>query len=634
MGLRDAFVGLTQPRAGAPSSHTRAKQLYWLTGSDACADEGYELLAPLFATSLAHAVHAQVQEDRFGESNKAARQARRERKAHDGVFHDYPGLAVQKMGGTKPQNISQLNSERGGVNYLLASLPPVWRSSDVRLPVHASSVFDKLFIGRPEVRSTVRKLRAFLATDPEPNLQTRERREAFVDALIDEMVSLAGEVQQALPAGWSRDAERFGKLVREEQLWLDPLRAELRDEADFAREWLWMDWPAEVGKRFANWLNSQLFGQLPVGDAEARVWRKELLTDEDGFVQQLRELRKRLDAPAYIPIRKTHDELVMHRGRGMTQSPQPQAILTFPHLRVQNANAISSPLTHGFPSITAFTGLMWALERKLAQAGIPLRLHAVGVVCHHHQEQVTQGYVRSFNLTRNPVDKDGSTAAIVEEGRIHLDISLVFTVSEKRVPGSNSAPTLVQSAAEPMQQWADEAGQILSQMRVAGGSLLPSRAAPGRRVRPRLSVLAEDVTERSRQFREWRRQWLPGFALVGRDDLLADRLHRLRDKAAHTTLLDAWLHASRFNHEPVAAAEGQPRSSHGRTLARPGQRVDRACARGLCGTLAITCRRRSAQRPRCHHAAALRGVGLFAGRMDQPAPPHPSGATAVACAHR
>src|SRR5256885_13860977 len=102
-----------------------------------------------------------------------------------------------------------------------------------------------------------------------------------------------------------------------------------------------------------------------------------------------------------------------------------------------------------------------------------------------------------------------------------------LTVSEKRVPGSNSAPTLVQSAAEPMQQWADEAGQILSQMRVAGGSLLPSRAAPGRRVRPRLSVLAEDATERSRQFREWRRQWLAGLAPVGRDDLLADPPHRL-----------------------------------------------------------------------------------------------------------
>lgn len=294
-GLRDAFVGLTQPRAGGPSSHTRAKQLYWLTGGDACADEDYALLAPLFATSLAHAAHAQVQEDRFGDANKAARQARRERKAHGGVFHDYPGLAVQKMGGTKPQNISQLNSERGGVNYLLASLPPVWRSSEIRLPVHTTSVFDKMFIARPEVRRAVRELRAFLATDPAPNLPTRDKRESLFDALIDEMVSLAGEVQQALAAGWSRDAERFGQLVREEQLWLDPLRAELREEADFAREWLWMDWPAEVGKRFANWLNSQLFGQLPVGDAEARQWKKELQTDEDGFVQQLRELRKRIE---------------------------------------------------------------------------------------------------------------------------------------------------------------------------------------------------------------------------------------------------------------------------------------------------------------------------------------------------
>ena len=42
---------------------------------------------------------------------------------------------------------------------------------------------------------------------------------------------------------------------------------------------------------------------------------------------------------------------------------QLQAILVLPHLRIQNANAIGSPLTHGFPSITAFTGVMWALQR-------------------------------------------------------------------------------------------------------------------------------------------------------------------------------------------------------------------------------------------------------------------------------
>lgn len=296
--LRDAFVSLTQPRAESPSSHTLAKQLYWLTGSDACDDAHYTLLAPLYATSLAHAVHAQVQEDRFGEANKAARQARRERKMQDGVFHDYPGLAVQNMGGTKPQNISQLNSERRGMSYLLSSLPPQWQSSAVRLPVHATSVFDRLFIARPEVRRTVRALRMFLESNPDANLATRDRREELLDALVDELVSLAAELQEILPPGWSRDDERFADLHRSEQLWLDPLRAEQPDEADFAREWLQMDWPAAVGQRFANWLNAQLRGKLPVGDAEARAWQKELLTDEDGFQQQLRALRQRLDRTA------------------------------------------------------------------------------------------------------------------------------------------------------------------------------------------------------------------------------------------------------------------------------------------------------------------------------------------------
>ncbi|KAB0588571.1 type I-F CRISPR-associated protein Csy1 [Comamonas kerstersii] len=293
--LRDAFISITAPRTGGPSSHTRAKQLYWLVGDDASDDTQYELLALLYATSLAHAVYGEIQEHRFGEANKAARLARRERKAHDGVFHDYPGLAVQKMGGTKPQNISQLNSERGGVNYLLSSLPPVWKLSAVRLPVGASSIFDKLFIARPEVRSTLKVLRKFLESDPAPNLETREQRESLIDTLVDELVALAGELQQVMPAGWTLETQRFGELSREEQLWLDPLRAELAEQDDFAQEWLRMDWPAEIGKRFGRWLNQQLQNRLPVGDVEARVWAKELLADEDGFKSQLRELRHRLE---------------------------------------------------------------------------------------------------------------------------------------------------------------------------------------------------------------------------------------------------------------------------------------------------------------------------------------------------
>ena len=292
--LRDAFVSLTQPRAEGPSSHTLAKQLYWLTGTDACDDSHYILLAPLYATSLAHAVHAQVQEDRFGEANKAARQARRERKVHDGVFHDYPGLAVQNMGGTKPQNISQLNSERRGMNYLLSSLPPKWKVNAQRFPTHADSVFTRYFDSRPLVRQTVKTLRRYLESNPNPVKDTRDHRKELVDMLVDEMVNMAAELQHALPPGWTLDDPRFSALNEDEKTWLDALRAELPEEDDFANRWLAMEWPDAIGTRFGNWLNARLEGKLSFSDIEFRAWKKELLTDEDGFSQQLRERRKRI----------------------------------------------------------------------------------------------------------------------------------------------------------------------------------------------------------------------------------------------------------------------------------------------------------------------------------------------------
>jgi CRISPR-associated protein Csy1 len=313
---RDAFVGMLGERDEVTSSHERAKQLYWLTDDDACENKHYHLLAPLYATSLAHVVHRELQEHRFGDANKETRQARRDSKMHDGIYHHYPDLAVQKLGGTKPQNISQLNSERGGINYLLSSLPPTWKSSDFRLPAHAASVFDRLFSGRIEVRRTVRQFSTFLASNPDETMETRDRVDAFVERLIDEATIMAGGFHSTLPGGWSMDVQ-YQDLAMAEKLWLDPLRAELREESDFAREWLWMDWPAAIGKRFAQWLNARLEGRFTVGDAEYRQWKKLLLVDEsdDGWAKQLHRLRQKLEAPTYTPTRDTHDELVEQEVR-------------------------------------------------------------------------------------------------------------------------------------------------------------------------------------------------------------------------------------------------------------------------------------------------------------------------------
>lgn len=225
------------------------------------------------------------------------------------------------------------------------------------------------------------------------------------------------------------------------------------------------------------------------------------------------------------------------------EQTQHAAVLVLPRLRVQNANAISSPLTWGFPSITAFTGLMTALERRMGpDAGI--HFHSVGVVCHGFEAQVTQGgYTRSFCLTRNPVLQDGSTAAIVEEGRVHLDITLVFEVT--------LSAALLDDAKRA--QCAAEVGECVAAMRIAGGSVMPPLPGTMRRPpRAKLTLLGGDVGTQAKQFKRLSRLWLPGFALVSRDDMLQNRLQELRTnapgEAATPTLLDAWLDLSRINH--------------------------------------------------------------------------------------
>lgn len=233
----------------------------------------------------------------------------------------------------------------------------------------------------------------------------------------------------------------------------------------------------------------------------------------------------------------------------MSAPPHVRHLLVLPRLRVQNANAISSPLTHGFPAITAFTGLMWALERKARAHGLDVCFQGVGVVCHSHQELSTEGgFVRSFRLTRNPVGKDGSTAAIVEEGRIHLDISLVLAVQS----------TTWSDDPERAKDDVTQLAELVHTLRVAGGSVLPN-AAPGRRRSQPFAVHLTGTAEQQHlAMRQLRHTLLPGFALVARDDLLEQRWQTLKETDPQTTKLDAWLSLARWNwryHPPTENTE-------------------------------------------------------------------------------
>lgn len=274
--LRNAFVSLVQPRQEPPSSHALAKQVYWLTGTDACRDDDFTLLGPLYATSLMHVIHGQIDKARYGQANKLARQAKREGRWHEGVYEVYPALATTSLGGAQPQNISQLNSERKGINYLLSSQPPARSAKLRRLPASASSVFDGVYSTRPLVKRAIEGMQS-----------SPENASVHLETLLDELVLLGIRMQQHAP-GWTRDAQQFGRLHASEQLWLDPLRAELPDQQAFAAQWLEMQWPAEVGDRFEKWLIQTV--SCDVGPGCSQMDWKELLVQDDSYERHLRVL--------------------------------------------------------------------------------------------------------------------------------------------------------------------------------------------------------------------------------------------------------------------------------------------------------------------------------------------------------
>lgn len=180
-------------------------------------------------------------------------------------------------------------------------------------------------------------------------------------------------------------------------------------------------------------------------------------------------------------------------------------VLILPHLKIHNANALSSPFTVGFPAMTAWLGFVHALERKLSQAGLSdLMLHSAAVVSHRCDVQTHKGegdFVHSIIGTANPLDKDGSRSAFIEEARCHLDVSLVIEWSGNE-----------EQVQQP--EFTEQLQAVIATMKVAGGDVL----AVGK---PSVkSVITEDDTGRVL------RQLMPGYVLIERRDLMIDAMQQ------------------------------------------------------------------------------------------------------------
>ncbi|MDQ1210319.1 CRISPR-associated protein Csy2 [Acinetobacter baylyi] len=135
--------------------------------------------------------------------------------------------------------------------------------------------------------------------------------------------------------------------------------------------------------------------------------------------------------------------------------------ILIPHLKIHNANAMSSPYSIGFPAMTAWLGAMHALQRKLNNKGHDIELTRLAVSCHDFNLQTHKGqndFVHSIVGTANPLDKDGSRPAFIEEARCHLEVSLLIEVESLGKKQRDQLLTILP--------------EIVNSMKFAGGDVL------------------------------------------------------------------------------------------------------------------------------------------------------------------
>lgn len=195
-----------------------------------------------------------------------------------------------------------------------------------------------------------------------------------------------------------------------------------------------------------------------------------------------------------------------------------------PKLRIQSANAASSPYTVGFPAMTAWLGMVHALQRLIQRQKSLQQIHLprLAVVCHACELQAFKdeaNYYGALIGTANPLKKSKKTGeferpAFIEEARCHLTVSLLIEV--EGLQGTEN------------ELFEETARQELQCLKAAGGDIL---AKPEDCRRWKL-MYADECQEKEE--RHILARLMPGYAIIQRGDLLAheddaDTLDKLLD---------------------------------------------------------------------------------------------------------
>ncbi|EIC29311.1 type I-F CRISPR-associated protein Csy1 [Methylomicrobium album] len=231
---------------------------------------GYHLLSILTPSGLMFKLKERINAMRFSEQAKQARDDRRNQAHNEHGCDEIYNLAAIGFGGTKPQNISVLNNQNGGIAYLLPSLPPVLAQRVVRRP--KSSFFKDSLYFKPYREEFLALHRLFMAKPN--NIDIRDGRDDWIISIAERVLETVGQLRQET-AGWSENT----RLPLAQKIWLDSAFDAWREQED--------EWLAEIIVSLADWFRiayRNVIGAekaIALGDDELKHIRKVLGEHEE-----------------------------------------------------------------------------------------------------------------------------------------------------------------------------------------------------------------------------------------------------------------------------------------------------------------------------------------------------------------
>ncbi len=262
--IRNGFMQIKH--SDLEQTSEKLKQVYFPVEDD------YHLLSILNASGIIYSLKQRINNLRFSEENKVLREELKKAKPAEinGTITELYDLTSVGYGGTKPQNISTLNNQNGGVSTLLSSMPPILEKRQTQPP--KKDFFDDcLWAGL--FKNDFKQFHKVLSWRKN-NIEIRDMRDGIVLNSITKLKRLVDNIRE-INVGWS-DSETYDDLALWQKIWLDNKYAEIRENKEQNQEHL-----NKVQGAFALWF---------IGNYKQVTKDNKLLGDDD--IDQIKKILK------------------------------------------------------------------------------------------------------------------------------------------------------------------------------------------------------------------------------------------------------------------------------------------------------------------------------------------------------